>query len=109
MKQARPYPQLIVTRKAARALAAGHPWVFEGEVLRIEPSPLDGTVAHNGCVVDVREENGTWQGSALLSQESKIRARIQVAADAPQAEVEGAAKEAVARFIEGKDINRPRG
>lgn len=63
MKQARPYPQLIVTRKAARALAAGHPWVFEGEVLRIEPSPLDGTVAHNGCVVDVREENGTWQGS----------------------------------------------
>ncbi len=76
MKQARPYPQLIVTRKAARALAAGHPWVFEGEVLRIEPSPLDGTVAHNGCVVDVREENGTWQGSALLSQESKIRARI---------------------------------
>ena len=30
MKQARPYPKLIVTRKAARALKAGHPWVFEG-------------------------------------------------------------------------------
>ncbi|MCI6548063.1 MAG: hypothetical protein MR415_05405, partial [Coriobacteriaceae bacterium] len=39
MKQTRPYPQAIVTRKAARSLAGGHPWVFEGEVVRMEPAP----------------------------------------------------------------------
>lgn len=75
MKQVRPYPRLIVTRKAARALSAGHPWVFEGEVLRVEPTP-DGCGATNGDVVDVFEENGTWQGAGLLSEQSKIRVRI---------------------------------
>ena len=76
MKQVRPYPQVIVSRKAARSLASGHPWVFEGEVLRVEPSPSDGVPPTNGCIVDVLEENGTWQGAGLLSQESKIRVRI---------------------------------
>lgn len=69
MKQARPYPRIVVTRKAARSLKTGHPWVFEGEVLEAEPCA-------NGSVVDVFEENGTWQGAGLLSQESKIRVRI---------------------------------
>ena len=69
MKQARPYPKITVTRKAARSLKAGHPWVFEGEVLEAEG-------AENGAVVDVFEENGTWQGAGLLSKESKIRVRI---------------------------------
>ena len=76
MKQQRPYPQVIVTRKAARALAGGHPWVFEGEVLRMEPAPTDGREAQNGDVVDVVEENGTWQGVGLLSEQSKIRVRV---------------------------------
>ena len=69
MKQARPYPKLVVTRKAARSLKAGHPWVFEGEVVSCEP-------VANGGVVDVFEENGTWHGAGLISQESKIRVRI---------------------------------
>ena len=46
MKQARPYPQVVVTRKAARSLKAGHPWVFEGEVVRMEPA-ADGTAISN--------------------------------------------------------------
>ena len=76
MKQQRPYPRAIITRKAARALAGGHPWVFEGEVLRLEPSPRDGRPAANGDVVDLFEENGTWQGAGLLSEQSKIRVRL---------------------------------
>ena len=76
MKQLRPYPQVIITRKGAKALASGHPWVFEGEVLRVEPAPLDGREAANGCLADIREENGTWQGTGLLSQQSKIRVRM---------------------------------
>ena len=69
MRQQRPYPRLVVTRKAARSLKAGHPWVFEGEVIDAEPCA-------NGSVVDVFEENGTWQGAGLVSQNSKIRVRI---------------------------------
>ena len=76
MKQLRPYPQVIVTKKAARALAGGHPWVFEGEVIRVEPSPESGERTQNGCIVDVFEENGTYQGTGLLSEISKIRVRI---------------------------------
>ena len=69
MKQQRPYPKFVVTRKAARSLKAGHPWVFEGEVIDAEPCA-------NGSVVDVFEENGTWQGAGLVSHNSKIRVRI---------------------------------
>lgn len=76
MKQQRPYPRVVVTRKAAKALAGGHLWVFEGEVIRVEPSAETGQMPANGDVVDVFEENGTWQGMGLLSQLSKIRVRI---------------------------------
>ena len=69
MKQARPYPRVLITRKAARSLSGGHPWVFEGEVIAAEP-------AANGDVVDVFEENGTWRGAGLLSEQSKIRVRV---------------------------------
>ena len=69
MRQQRPYPRLVVTRKATRSLKAGHPWVFEGEDIDAEPCA-------NGSVVDVFEENGTWQGAGLVSQNSKIRVRI---------------------------------
>ncbi len=75
MKQQRPYARAIVTKKAARALAAGHPWVFAGEVLAVEPG-LDGSPVENGCLVDVLEKNGTYQGTGLLSAESKIRVRL---------------------------------
>ena len=69
MKQQRSFPRLVVSRKAAKALRAGHPWVFASEVLSAEP-------AQNGGIVDLFEENGTWQGAALLSEQSTIRARV---------------------------------
>ena len=37
---------------------------------------LHAEPAENGAIVDVFEENGTWQGAGLLSQESKIRVRM---------------------------------
>lgn len=76
MKQLRPYPQVTVSKKAARALALGHPWVFEGEVRSVAPAPVAGEQPSNGCVVDVREENGTYLGTGLLSEQSKIRVRL---------------------------------
>lgn len=69
MKQTRPYPRIVVSRKAAKALGNGHPWVYASEVLRADEAP-------NGSIVDVFEENGTWQGAALVSQQSTIRARV---------------------------------
>ena len=76
MKQLRPWPQAIVTRKAARSLATGHPWVFADEVLNVTDAPDGSRSVENGCIVDVVEQNGTYQGTGLLSENSKIRIRI---------------------------------
>jgi 23S rRNA (cytosine1962-C5)-methyltransferase len=76
MKQARPYPRAIITKKAARSLKAGHPWVYADEVIRLEPEAETRREAENGDAVDVFEENGTWQGLGLLSEQSTIRIRI---------------------------------
>lgn len=76
MRQVRAFPQAVITRKAARSLATGHPWVFEGEVIAMRPAPSDGRCATNGDVVDLVEENGTYQGTGLLSEQSKIRVRL---------------------------------
>ena len=76
MKTQRPFPQAIVTKKAARAIHEGHPWVFAGEVKNVEPAPLDGSVVENGGIVDVREENGTYLGTGLISENSTIRIRL---------------------------------
>lgn len=75
-KKLRSYPQLIISAKAARALKSGHLWVFEGEVSALKPNPVTGQEAQNGDLVDLFETNGTWQGTALLSLNSKIRARV---------------------------------
>lgn len=75
MKQTRPYPKAYITRKAARMLSQGYLWVFEGEVKSLEPA-TDGRTVKNGDIVDLFEENGTWQGAGLLSKESKIRVRV---------------------------------
>lgn len=75
-KKLRSYPQLIISAKAARAIKAGHLWVFEGEVLGLKPNPLTQAEVQNGDLVDLFEANGTWQGTALVSFNSKIRARV---------------------------------
>jgi len=66
----RPYPRITVTEKARRALALGHPWVYEGEVVRADPD------IQNGSVVDVYTEKDRWQGSGVYSERSKIRVRL---------------------------------
>jgi 23S rRNA (cytosine1962-C5)-methyltransferase len=76
MRQLRPFPQVIVTKKAVRALNGGHPWVFEGEVLRMEGAPTDGREAQNGDVVDVMDEKSGYHGTGLISLRSKIRVRV---------------------------------
>lgn len=76
MKQLRPFPQAVVTKKGARFLDAGNVWVYDAEVLEMRPAPLDGREAENGDLVDVVDEKGTYLGTGPISQRSKIRVRI---------------------------------
>lgn len=76
MKQLRPHPQAVITKKGARFLEAGNVWVYDAEVTSLQPAPLDGREAVNGDLVDVVDEKGSFLGTGLLSQNSKIRVRL---------------------------------
>ena len=76
MKQLRPFPQTVITKKGARFLAAGNVWVYDAEVLEVRPAPLDGHAVENGELVDVVDEKGTYLGTGPISLQSKIRVRI---------------------------------
>ena len=75
MKTLRPYPRATITPKGEHALEKGHPWVYEAEVTSLEPAPGEADVA-NGEIVDVVNRKGSYLGSGLLSQKSKIRIRL---------------------------------
>ena len=75
MKTLRPYPRATITPKGERALEKGHPWVYEAEVVSLEPAPGEAAVA-NGSIVDVVSRKGSYLGSGLLSEKSKIRIRL---------------------------------
>ena len=70
MKTERSYPQLIISKKGSRSVQAGHPWIYDEEVL----TPQDQL--ENGCLVDAVTENGRYLGTGLLSRKSRIRVRI---------------------------------
>jgi len=70
MKAERNYPQFTVTPKAEAAILRGHPWVYDEEILRQEGE------APNGGLVDVVSRKGSYLGTGLLSEQSKIRLRL---------------------------------
>ena len=70
MKTERAYPKITVTKKAEAALAGGHPWVYDAELLGMEGEP------ENGGLVDVVSVKGKYLGTGFLSESSKIRIRL---------------------------------
>lgn len=95
MKATRPYPKATITPKGERAITAGHPWVYDAEVLALEAAPnavatselsqenpytgsLGATnpAVANGSIVDVVNRKDTYLGSGMVSQHSKIRIRL---------------------------------
>ena len=77
MKSSRPYPRATITPKGERAIVAGHPWVYEAEVVSLEESDApDALPLMNGCLVDVLSRKGAYLGTGLLSENSKIRLRL---------------------------------
>jgi len=70
MKTERKFPAATVTRKAEAALRKGHPWVYGEEITSVSG------VCENGGLMDVLSEKGTYLGTGLLSEKSKIRIRV---------------------------------
>jgi len=68
-------PKIFITEKGEKHARSGHPWVFEGEVVRVEGNPSDGEIA----VVYTEPRNGgkaKFIGSGYYNSHSKIRVRL---------------------------------
>ncbi|HOD93143.1 MAG TPA: class I SAM-dependent rRNA methyltransferase [Clostridia bacterium] len=66
----REFPIFKVTKKAENSLKKGHPWVYDAEITSVSKMP------ENGSFVDVLSDNGTYLGTGLYSEKSKIRVRV---------------------------------
>lgn len=70
MRSTRSYPIAEVSKKAESSLRAGHPWVYDTEIVNI------GGSVENGGLVDVASSRGAYLGTGILSEKSKIRLRL---------------------------------
>ena len=70
MKAERQFPRVVITAKGTRWVKQGHPWIYEGEVIRQEGD------CENGGFVDAVNEKGKYLGTGFLSEKSKIRVRL---------------------------------
>lgn len=70
MKAERQFPRVVITAKGTRWVEQGHPWIYEGEVIRQEGD------CENGGLVDAVSEKGKYLGTGFLSEKSKIRVRL---------------------------------
>ncbi len=66
----RNYPIVTVTPKAERSIRAGHPWVYDTEIVSVFGDLV------NGGLTDVLSAKGAYLGTGFISQSSKIRVRI---------------------------------
>ena len=70
MKTERPYPRASITAKGEAALLRGHPWVYGAEITALEGA------YENGDLVDVVSRKGSYLGTGLINDHSKIRVRL---------------------------------
>ena len=63
-------PRVFITEKGERHAKTGHPWVFEGEVVKIDGTPEDGSL------VNVFSPKERYLGTGYYNSHSKIRVRI---------------------------------
>ena len=70
MKQERALPHAVITPKAEKSVRAGHPWIYDTEVISISGE------CENGGVIDVVSAKGAYLGTGFLSRSSKIRIRL---------------------------------
>lgn len=70
MKAERSYPKFIISSKGTRWVEQGHPWIYEGEIIREEGA------CENGALADAVSEKGKYLGTGFVSRQSKIRLRL---------------------------------
>jgi len=70
MKQTRDFPAARVSKKAELSVKAGHPWIYDNEIIE---TPAE---CENGCLIDALSEKGAYLGTGFLSKNSKIRIRL---------------------------------
>ena len=63
-------PRVLITEKGERHAKTGHPWVFEGEVTKIDGTPNDGEL------VNVFSPKERFIGTGFYNSASKIRVRL---------------------------------
>lgn len=63
-------PRIFISEKGERHARSGHPWVFEGEVVRLDGCPADGEL----CNVFSPKER--FIGTGFYNSASKIRVRL---------------------------------
>ncbi len=71
------FAKIFITKKGELHAKGGHPWVFEGEVVKIIPT--DGTEIEDGTLVNVfsrTEEKPCYIGTGFYNSNSKIRVRL---------------------------------
>jgi 23S rRNA (cytosine1962-C5)-methyltransferase len=66
----RNFPAATVTRKGEAAIKNGHPWVYAAEITEKRGS------FENGCLADVFSAKGSYLGTGLYSEKSKIAVRL---------------------------------
>ncbi|MBQ6223178.1 MAG: class I SAM-dependent rRNA methyltransferase, partial [Solobacterium sp.] len=70
MKTKRNFTRAEVTRKQEKRIREGHPWIYEDEITVMD------TPDENGCLIDVFSSKGTYLGTGMYSEHSKIRIRL---------------------------------
>ncbi len=84
-------PQVVVSRKGALRLVAGHPWVYKSDITRVDAG------AAPGALVAVADDRGRFLGSALYSSASQIAVRL--VSNEPVADVPALVRERIAAAV----------
>ena len=70
-------PKVFITEKGTRHAKTGHPWVYEGEVVRIAEFDSDDPVLPaDGSLVHVFSPKDRFLGTGFFNSHSKIRVRL---------------------------------
>ena len=66
----REYKKVYITTKGEISLNNGHPWIYEGEIVKKDSS------INNGDIVDITNDKDKYLGSGFYNSNSKISVRL---------------------------------
>lgn len=64
------YPQALISQKAEKSVAGGHPWIYGSEITGWNGEAVSGQLA------DVFNQKQRWLGTGFYNQQSKIAIRL---------------------------------